>query len=170
MSKIIVQKTVLLDLEFVLAAEAHPDNKKFIQQWSKDQHMEALSSVTSEHFLLTDNNKAVGFFIMQDLDKPSFQLRRLVVTKKGNGYGRQALRWIKDWSFIKRSAQHLWLDVLPYNVVARALYKSEGFIEEATPSTCRAIQSSSNLSNPEGIQAIVMSISKTDYLAHNLQP
>lgn len=55
-----------------------------------------------------------------------------MITEKDRGYGRQALRMVKRRSFEEADAHRLWLDVMDNNHRARHLYRSEGFVEEAT--------------------------------------
>lgn len=49
---------------------------------------------------------------------------------KGYGYGRQAIRLVKEMVFNQFKAHRLWLDVMAHNQKAYALYLSEGFTEE----------------------------------------
>ena len=58
------------------------------------------------------------------------ELRRLAVTEPGQGHGRAMLRRVKTAAFEELGAHRLWLDVKPFNDRARALYRSEGFVEE----------------------------------------
>ena len=70
--------------------------------------------------------------ILIGLNNPdrSIEFRRIVVAKKRYGYGRQAIRLIKEIVFQKFKAHRLWLDVMAHNEKAYALYLSEGFTEE----------------------------------------
>jgi RimJ/RimL family protein N-acetyltransferase len=54
----------------------------------------------------------------------------MVVQGKGNGVGRAALRAVKKIAFDDLGAHRLWLDVKTHNLPAKALYDSEGFVEE----------------------------------------
>jgi RimJ/RimL family protein N-acetyltransferase len=53
-----------------------------------------------------------------------------VITDKGKGYGRQALRLIKQLTFDHLLFHRLALDVKVHNARARSLYTCEGFVEE----------------------------------------
>jgi len=37
------------DLDFVLAAESHPDSWSFVGQWSREQHQQAMASADCAH-------------------------------------------------------------------------------------------------------------------------
>ncbi len=57
-----------------------------------------------------------------------------MVTDKGRGYGRHALRMIKKMYLEDLKTRRLWLDVRPDNPRAKRLYESEGFeVEETGP-------------------------------------
>jgi RimJ/RimL family protein N-acetyltransferase len=124
------------DLGFVLAAEQHPDNRPYIGQWSYEEHRNTIAQPDAGHFVLEaqPGGPAVGYAIVLGLASPHqcITLQRLVVTHKGEGHGRAALRAVKRLAFEEYGAHRLWLDVKEHNQRARALYLSEGFVEEGT--------------------------------------
>jgi len=73
---------------------------------------------------------------------------RIVVTDKGKGYGRAAVRAIKRYAFDSLSAHRLWLDVKEHNTRARAVYEKEGFRYEGTLRECRK--------GPAGFESLVV--------------
>jgi RimJ/RimL family protein N-acetyltransferase len=78
----------------------------------------------------------VGFVLLAGLrrDDRVIEFRRIVITTPGQGFGRAAIRCVKHLAFDAFGCRRLWLDVKPDNVRARALYASEGFREDGTPS------------------------------------
>ncbi|HEY9734721.1 MAG TPA: GNAT family protein [Trichocoleus sp.] len=131
------------DLAFVLAAENHLDNRPYIHPWSQERHLEAIHSEDEAHFLLvaedtTQDARPVGYLILQGLTSPhrSLEMRRLVVTEKGQGYGRTALRLIQAFAFETRQAHRLWLDVKVHNQRAKRLYEQAGFVLEGCLREC----------------------------------
>ena len=66
----------------------------------------------------------------------SLEFRRVVVTAKGRGLGRAAVRAVKHFAFVEQKAHRLWLDVKAFNARARHLYTSEGFVEEGVLREC----------------------------------
>jgi len=64
------------------------------------------------------------------------ELKRFVITDKGKGFGREALRLCKFVAFQVEKAHRLWLDVVEHNQRARNLYLSEGFVEEGILREC----------------------------------
>ena len=133
MSTLKLRPTEESDLDYVLAAESGPDNRAFVGQWTRQQHLVALNQPDTAHLILEDQaGQPVGYVILADLDSPddSVQFRRIVITAKGQGFGRQALKLIKSLAFGQYGAHRLWLDVKDHNERARHLYETEGFVVE----------------------------------------
>ena len=117
-----------------MAAERHANNLAYVGQWSYEQHQAALESSDQAHFILesSDPPRRVGYAILEGLNNPngSILLRRIVVTEKGQGFGRAALKQLKRMVFEIYRAHRFWLDVKAFNPRARHLYESEGFVLE----------------------------------------
>jgi len=136
---VILRATQPADLDFVLQAEQDPDTRPFIIPWSREQHVEALSHPDLVYRIISaPDNRSLGFLILAGLRNShhSVEFRRIVVTEKGQGTGRSAIRLVKRWAFTELGAHRLWLDVKENNHRARRLYTSEGFIVEGTLREC----------------------------------
>ena len=122
------------DISFAIQSENHPDNRRFVGQWTYDQYHDALTDENYQCFLFVDDEQPVGHCILHDLQNPdnSILLKRIVVQAKGQGYGRAALAQLKDYAFTVLKANRLWLDVRAFNDRAETLYKSVGFRHEGT--------------------------------------
>jgi diamine N-acetyltransferase len=134
-----LRPTLEQDLDFVCSAEQNTENRPFVTVWSRDQHLASLSSGDLAHLIIeAADHDAVGYMILAGLAEANsnIELRRLVVTLKGKGYGRQALRLIKARAFETLEAHRLWLDVKEQNLRARQLYESEGFVVEGVLREC----------------------------------
>lgn len=131
-NEIVLQPTQLPELPFILTAEQHPENMPYIGQWSQAQHQAALADADAAHLIATHNRRPVGYVILTGLENPhqAISLRRIVVTEKGQGYGRQILRWVKAFAFNTLDCHCLWLDIVTSNQRAKSLYESEGFVIE----------------------------------------
>ena len=128
------------DLDFVLSAEQSAENRSFVTIWSHEQHLDALNNEDLRSLIIeniTDGSR-VGYVILAGLAdiNRSIEFRRIVVTEKGKGYGREALRLVKQIAFKELKAHRLWLDVKEHNVRARHLYESEGFVAEGVLREC----------------------------------
>ncbi|HWN12180.1 MAG TPA: GNAT family protein [Pyrinomonadaceae bacterium] len=128
------------DLEFVLSAEQSAENSSFVTVWAREQHLAALTSEDLSHLIIerVADGSRVGYIILAGLSdiNRSIEFRRIVVTEKGQGHGREALRLVKQMAFQELKAHRLWLDVKEHNVRARHLYESEGFVAEGVLREC----------------------------------
>ncbi|MBF2013916.1 MAG: GNAT family N-acetyltransferase [Rivularia sp. T60_A2020_040] len=160
MENIRLKPTVDNDLNFVLQAEQNQQNRSFVNSWTKQQHRESLSNSNIAHFIIerTTDNSPVGYAILADLMNfyQSIELRRIVITDKGKGYGRETLKLIKKLSFEELSAHRLWLDVKENNLRAKKLYESEGFTVEGRLRECLHISNTWE-------SLIIMSILNIEY-------
>ena len=155
-----LRRTSENDLPYVLSAEGHEDNRRFVTAWPEQKHRAALHDADIKHLILESkpNSQRIGFVILAGLQSEhrSIEFMRIVVTDKGKGYGRSAVRAIKRHAFETLSAHRLWLDVKDHNARARALYEQEGFCYEGTLREC--------LKGPEGFESlVVMSLLEQEY-------
>ncbi len=159
-SSLLFRHTTPADLDFVLSIEQKSAEAGFVSSWSRDQHAAVFSDPGRLHLLIASvpEGEPLGFLLLAGLESPhrSVELRRIVVWRKGEGIGRQAVRLLKRYVFEDRGAHRLWLDVKDFNHRARALYRSEGFVEEGTLREC--------LSSPNGFESLVlMSMLESEY-------
>jgi RimJ/RimL family protein N-acetyltransferase len=160
MGAILLRDTTEADLDFVIQAEAQ--NQRFVTLQSREEHLAATNSETIAHLIIERKSDAtpVGYAIIAGLGEISstIELRRIVVTASGQGFGREALRMIKELVFEQLDAHRLWLDVKEHNSRARELYESEGFIVEGRLRDC--------IKNENGYESLLlMSMLKPEYLA-----
>lgn len=153
--------TTPADLAFVAGAEADPDNARWISPWPEARHRKALADPDQEHLMLQAGGAGpvVGYAMLAGLVSPhgSVELRRLVVTAKGQGHGRRALVALIQRAFATHQAHRLWLDVKSHNQPARSLYLSAGFRVEGTLREC--------LLGAEGYESlVVMSLLKREWM------
>lgn len=148
------------DLDVIIEMERNPENECYIVPYEFDEHHEIILNTDTRHIsLFTHDDRLVGFIILAGLRSPndSIELRRIVVSEKGQGYGKKALKELIKKCFQDYSCNRLWLDVFDYNERARMLYKKEGFIEEGLlRESCKRGEEYKNL--------VVMSLLKKDYI------
>ena len=119
------------DLDYVVAAEADPDNAPFLAPSPRDEHLRFMGDPLQRHLIAEADGRAVGFALLRlHPEDRAVELRRIAVTEKGRGYGRATLELATRQAFEEHGAHRLWLDVKPYNERARTLYRSAGFVEE----------------------------------------
>lgn len=110
------------------------------------------------------SNNPVGYVILVGLEDAdlSINIKRLVVTDKSKGYGKQALRLIKKFAFEELQAHRLWLDVKDFNLRARYVYETGGFIVEGILREC--------IKTGDKFESLVlMSILAHEYYTHQEQ-
>jgi diamine N-acetyltransferase len=134
----ILRPTVRADVDLIVGWELEPDNSRFIAPWEKQRHLGALSDPDIEHLVAEAVDAPVGFVILAGLTGPncSIEFRRIVINKKGRGYGRATVEAVIDRAFEAHGAHRLWLDVKDDNFRARALYESTGFLVEGRLRDC----------------------------------
>jgi diamine N-acetyltransferase len=119
------------DLDYVVAAEADPDNAPFLAPSPRDEHVSFIGDPLQRHLIAEADGRAVGFALLRlHPEDRAVELRRIAVTEKGRGYGRATLALAIRAAFEDHGAHRLWLDVKPHNERARSLYRSAGFVEE----------------------------------------
>jgi RimJ/RimL family protein N-acetyltransferase len=135
-----LRPTMLSDLDFVLSVEEDPTCRPFITPWERTQHEGAVRFPDFRHFIVEvgPGTQAVGFVILQGCRSRhrSVELKRMVIRTQGQGIGRACLRLLKQMAFRDLHAHRFWLDVKAYNARAKALYDSEGFVEEGRLREC----------------------------------
>jgi diamine N-acetyltransferase len=141
--KIRLRRTAEGDLDFVVAAEGALENRRFVGQWTREEHGGALSNPDLAHLVVerVEDGRAVGYVILAGLRDANraVEFRRVVITEKGKGYGREVLRAVKQMAFAELKAHRLWLDVREHNERARRLYESEGFVAEGMLRECVSV-------------------------------
>jgi len=132
-----LRKTEERDLDYVLAVEHSDENRLFVIPWSREQHLQALVDPDVAHLIVNAQTK-VGYVILAGLLGPnqSIELRRIVISEKGKGYGSAAVEMLKDLVFKTYQAHRLWLDVKVQNHRARGIYEAAGFVTEGTLREC----------------------------------
>ena len=139
------------DLDFVVNAELDHETAPFIIPWSRDRHAAVLGDPDIAHRVAEDDaQNPVGFVILAGLvnESSSIEFRRIVVVRKGRGFGRSIVRAVKELCFNELQAHRLWLDVKAHNDRARSLYKSENFSEEGLLREC--------IRGPLGFESLVV--------------
>ena len=131
-----LRRTAPADLGWVLAAEGDPVNRPFVTQWTRQEHEDTLDHPDTRHLIVETvaDGCAVGYVILAGLAAAGqgVELRRIVITDKGRGYGRETLRLIKKMALDDLRTRRLWLDVRTNNPRAKQLYEEEGFVVEGT--------------------------------------
>lgn len=70
---IIIRNTQENDLDFVCDTEHEPENAQYVGQWTKEQHLNALSQAEILHLTVEDakSHKLVGYVIIAGVENPN---------------------------------------------------------------------------------------------------
>ena len=123
------------DLDYILEVEFRPENGKFVIPWEREVHSQTLNTEGAIHLVIEriDTLEPVGFLMIAGLNNPSKEIEwtRIILDKKGEGYGHETLKLLKSWAFDDLKFHRAWLDCKDYNARALHLYESEGMVREA---------------------------------------
>jgi ribosomal protein S18 acetylase RimI-like enzyme len=121
------------DLDFVLALESQPENARFVGQWSRDEHRDAMARPDREHWILADarSRERLGYLIAFDLRAQhcGVYVKRIVSDVKSKGVGREAMRGFAHHAFEDLAAPFVWLSVDQDNERGKRCYRALGFAE-----------------------------------------
>ncbi len=117
------------DIDTIIQIESHKDNCDFLWIGTYDEHKSEIKD--PNHRLLVfrtkDNKKTVGYALIRlDFKSEIFELRRIAITEKGIGYGKEAMMSLFAYAFNDLKVNRFWLDVYPDNSIGIRLYESLG--------------------------------------------
>ena len=126
--RLVVEEARAEDIPYIMAMEEAPANRNFIWQGTEEQHLSEIADPA--HILAmfrTPDGANVGYMLCH-VDKKSevFELRRIAIDAKGQGYGREAMEGAMRYAFDALNMNRFWLDVYPDNTVGIRLYESLG--------------------------------------------
>jgi diamine N-acetyltransferase len=125
------------DLDFVLALEHHPDQRPFIGQWSREQHLEAIARGDREHWVIEEHGEGsgdgrrLGYLIAYDVTAAGYGIyvKRVALSEKSTGAGRRAIHAFLRHAFDDLGAAWVCLAVRRHNLRAQRAYAAIGFVE-----------------------------------------
>lgn len=122
------------DIYKIMSMETHSDNKPYVTPYSYQEHGQMISSENEIHASIRDKNshELLGFVILGGLKNASraLECRRIVINKKGQGFGHETIQVMKKYCFEHLKFHKLWLDAIEENQRAIHLYETEGFKKE----------------------------------------
>ena len=131
-----LRRATIDDLDYIMALEFAPENLKFIVPLEREYQEEVMKSdgtkkmniIIEEH----ETGTRAGYFMVEGLDTKSKEMEwtHVIIGRKGLGYGHEAMKLLKAWTFDVKKFHRAWLDCKDYNKVAIHLYESEGLIRE----------------------------------------
>lgn len=131
-----LRRADLTDLDYILELEYRVENVKYIVPFDQLFHTKVLEGKVEESMDVVAEEIAtgerVGYFLINGLKTEAKEIEwtHVVIDKKGRGYGHEAMKLLKAWSFETLGFHRAWLDCKDYNARALHLYETEGMLRE----------------------------------------
>ena len=158
-----LRPTTPADLDFVLTLEHHPDQRPFIGQWTREQHLDTMARPDREHWIIerAEDGAPQGYLIAYDVRAAGYgiYIKRIAITEKSKGVGREALREFLAHALRDHRAASVWLAVRHHNTRAQRAYAAVGFVERPlSPDEWQMFRASVD---PVGDDCLVMQVEMT---------
>ena len=137
------------DYDFINAAERDEDSMPWVGNWSLGSRIEKFGDNNFYQTIIeTNEHRPIGFIDFRDmLHDSQVELKRIVITDKGKGYGKESMYLSQKFAFEVLGRSRLYLVTKVENVRAQHVYHATGF----------------TLVNPDNIASF--HIFKDDYIA-----
>ena len=129
------RQAVEADVDYIMEAENRAENVDFIMPDTRELHLSTLRTADLCHIIIEEieTGETIGYLMIAGLANPSNEIewRRIVIDKKGQGYGHETLAMLEAWSFDDLKMHRGWLDAKDYNARALHVYETAGLKREA---------------------------------------
>ena len=138
-----LRRTTEDDLAFILALEHRPDNRDFIGQWIREEHLASMARPDREHWTIVgDYGVPLGYLIGYDSRAEGFgiYIKRIAIAERSRGVGRAALTAFLEHVWRDFDAAVVTLAVRGHNARAIHVYEIVGFeVWKMTPAELSAM-------------------------------
>lgn len=147
------------EIEEVIRIESHKENRDYLWIGTPEEHAEEIKD--PKHLLLIfhakKNDETKGYALIRlNFKSNIFEIRRIAITDKGKGYGKEAMKGLIRYAFERTETNRLWLDVYPDNEIGIRLYESLGM-------HCDGVLRQNYLSERGYLDQIIYSILRSEY-------
>ncbi|MEQ1952281.1 GNAT family N-acetyltransferase [Mesorhizobium sp. CN2-181] len=120
------------NLPFIMATERLEGYDTFVGRWDEARHRAAFHDGSHAYFLGLDGALPVGFVMLRFWASPErvTLVRRIAVTRPGQGHGRRLLTSTVGKVFDETDAYRVWIGHFPENLRAHRVYEAVGFMQE----------------------------------------
>lgn len=136
--RLVIRKAQIADADFMQSVELDADNSPWVANWPLGYRIAKFGDVDFLQTVIEKNDGTpIGLIIFRDMVnvKERLELKRIAITEKGKGYGREALNLAKKLAFEVLGTKYLYLGTKDNNLRAQNLYKKAGFTPEM-PDPC----------------------------------
>ncbi|MCJ9719224.1 GNAT family N-acetyltransferase [Agrobacterium sp. SHOUNA12C] len=122
------------DIPFIMSVERLPGYAALVGSYDAAEHHRRLAAPNTNYLLCRLGAEPVGFAVVRldDDDMGNAQLHRIAMAATGLGHGTAFLHQICRLVFSIYDVARFWLDLLPSNAHAKAVYSKIGFLQEGT--------------------------------------
>ena len=117
------------DIETIIKLESHKDNRNFVWIGTYEEHKNEIKNKNHLLYIFRrkEDNLVVGFALIRlDFKSEIFELRRIAISHKRMGYGKEAMTALLKYAFEEINTNRFWLDVYPDNAIGIKLYEGLG--------------------------------------------
>lgn len=147
------------DIPLILEIENDKENRDFIWVGTGEEHRNEIENDINLLLLFyaKDDGAIKGYTLVErDFKSHLFEIRRLAITDKGKGYGREAIKGLIRYAFEQTDSNRVFWDVYPDNTVGIALYESLGMHRDG-------VLRQNYLSDRGYLDQIIYSMLKSEY-------
>ncbi len=158
----VFRRATASDIPAIMEIERQPGYEKLVARWSKSEHLANIATPGYLYLVHDDTEgRPIAFAALSGLGTAAgvVQLNRIIVSKPGHGTGTLFLKTVMAAIFDGAPTERLYLRVLPDNHRALALYRANGFCEEAT------LRRAGRRADGVIVDLLQMSISRDDWEA-----
>lgn len=117
------------DIYKIIEIEEDKENRDYLWIGTYEEHKSEIQD--PNHLLLLfkekTDNRTVGYALIRlNPQSEIFELRRIAITDKKKGYGRESMEALIKYAFEELKVNRFWLDVYPDNEYGIKLYESLG--------------------------------------------
>jgi RimJ/RimL family protein N-acetyltransferase len=152
------------DISAIMEIERRPGYEQLVGRWDQAQHFQNISK-PGYLYLVHDGSDGVpiAFTALSGLGHRDGDvvINRMIVRTPGQGIGKTVLSAVMRLAFEGAPTYRLGLRVLPDNLRAQHLYRSQGFKEE------RILPGGGTLPSGRRVDLLLMSILHEDWIERN---
>jgi len=159
--RLLMEEAVESEIDTIIQLESHKDNRDFLWIGTFEEHQAEIKD--KNHLLLVFKRKEdlfiVGYALIRlDYKSEIFELRRIAISEKGKGYGREVMLALLKFAFEEKNTNRFWLDVYPDNIIGIKLYEGLGM-------HCDGVLRQNYKSDRGYLDQIIYSMLKSEYAA-----
>jgi [ribosomal protein S5]-alanine N-acetyltransferase len=153
------------DIETIIELESHKDNRNFLWVGTYAEHEAEIEDKNHLLFVFRrkEDNLIIGYALIRlNFKSDIFELRRIAISHKGMGYGKEAMIGLFKYAFEERNINRFWLDAYTDNIVGIKLYEGLGMHRDG-------ILRQSDKTERGYLDQIIFSMLKEEYFQNNWQ-